>query len=94
MLANGCGFIGGFGRMGGYNMMGGGWLMMLVPVLLIGLAIYAFMKMSQNNSTNNTGNTSNTNVNNSDALNILNKRYAQGDISEEEYIKKKNILKN
>lgn len=91
MLANGCGFISGFGRFNGYNMMGGGWLMMLIPVLLIGLAIYAFMKMSQNNSTHNTGNTT---VNNNDALNILNKRYAQGDISEEEYIRKKNILKD
>lgn len=86
MLAYGCGILNGFGR---YNMMGGGWLMMLVPVLFIGLAIYAFMKISQNNSNNKTHNNSNN-----DALNILNKRYAQGEISEEEYIQKKNILKD
>ena len=92
MLAYGCGILNGFGR---YNMMGGGWLMMLVPVLLIGLVIYAVMKISQNNSNNNM-HTSNNNVHNTnnDALNILNKRYAQGEISEEEYIQKKNILKD
>lgn len=86
MLAYGCGFLNAYGR---YNMMGGGWLMMLLPVLLIGFAVYAIMRTSQNNSNNN----SHYNSNN-DALNILNKRYAQGEISEEEYIQKKNILKD
>lgn len=69
--------------------------MMLLPVLLIGLAVYAFMKISQNNSNKNMYNSNNNAHNsNNDALNILNKRYAQGEISEEEYIQKKNILKD
>lgn len=91
MLDYGCGFLNGYG---GYNMMGGGWLMMLLPVLLIGFAIYAFIKMSQNNSNTNMRNSDTYGYKNNEALNILNKRYAQGEISEEEYIQKKNILKD
>jgi putative membrane protein len=69
----------GYGMMGGYG---------VVSLLLIGLVIYAVVKLAQggheNNNTRNPGN---------NALNILNQRYASGEISEEEYKQKKKMLR-
>lgn len=71
----------------GYGMMGG--LGMIIPTILIGLVIYAVVKLSQhsggNNSSQRDGNA---------ALDILKQRYANGEISEEEYIQKKKILRD
>lgn len=69
--------------MSGYGMMAG--FGMFVPLLLIGLIIYIAFRLSNGNySIGNEGN---------DALDILNQRFAKGEISEEEYIQKKKILK-
>lgn len=69
----------------GYGMMGG--FGMIIPLILLVLIIYAVVKLSQNN--HKTYNQKGLN----DALDILNQRYARGEISEEEYNKKKNVLK-
>jgi putative membrane protein len=71
----------------GYGMMGG--FGFIIPLLLIGLIIYAVVKLlpggNRNYSNHRTEN---------DALDILNQRYAKGEISEEEYVKKKKILRD
>ncbi|WMM26164.1 SHOCT domain-containing protein [Tissierella sp. MB52-C2] len=71
----------------GYGMMGG--LGMIIPTILIGLVIYAVVKLSQNGGENN-----NNQKERNDALDILKLRYANGEISEEEYIQKKKILRD
>jgi putative membrane protein len=68
----------------GYGMMGG---FGLVPLILIGLVVYAVIKMSQGNHRGFS-----IHGNDNDALEILNRRYANGEISDEEYAKKKKIL--
>ena len=80
------GFLGsGYGQFGGYG--GGGMFLMMGFGFLIFLAliILAF-KLMKNNSH------SNFSLSNISALNILNDRYAKGEIDEEEYSKKKIIL--
>ncbi len=69
----------GYGMMGGYGM--------IIPLILIGVIIYAVVKLSQSShgSNNRGGN---------DALEILKQRYANGEISEEEYTQKKKILRD
>lgn len=71
----------------GYGMMGG--FGFIIPLLLIGLIIYAVVRLlpggNRNYSHHGTEN---------DALDILNQRYANGEISEEEYVKKKKILRD
>lgn len=76
----------GYGGFSGYNGFGGGPFMMIIPILLAGLIIYAIFKLlnlQKNNSSKD----------NSQALNILMERYASGEISEEEYINKKKLLR-
>ncbi|WP_434351793.1 SHOCT domain-containing protein [Trichococcus flocculiformis] len=73
----------------GYNMMGGwGIFMMIILVILIVIIVYAVMKLVQGGS--NAGTTSNSR---DEALEILNQRYAKGELSDEEYQQKKKILK-
>jgi len=75
------------------NMMGYGygigWFGMIIPLLLIALIIYAVVRLTQSSNGNNNG----KNIEN-DAFNILNQRYAKGEISEEEYIQKKKMLRD
>ncbi len=59
------------------------WLIPLVVLLVIALSIYMLNKNNNDNKTNKES-----------ALDILDKRYANGEIDEEEYLKKKKILKN
>lgn len=73
-----------YGLMGGFGMM-------IIPLLLVGLIIYAAVKFSQGNNNNNNYN---NNRGGSDALDILNQRYAKGEISEEEYVIKKKMLRD
>jgi putative membrane protein len=80
----GCGNFG-YGNLG-YGRIGGGPFMMIIPLLLIGLIIYALFKGLNQTKGNSTGE-------NSEALNILMERYALGEISEEEYLNKKKLLR-
>jgi putative membrane protein len=68
---NGCGFG------------GGGFAVMIVPLLLIGLAIYAVYKISANNGSTR---------NNDSSLEILNERFVNGEINEDEYKRKKALI--
>jgi putative membrane protein len=70
----------------GYGMMGG---FGLIPLILIGLIIFAVVKLTQSSNRNYINPTSNN-----DALDILNQRYANGEISDEEYTRKKKILRD
>lgn len=73
----------------GHNMMGGwGIFMVLTWVLLIVVIVYAVTKLVQ--GANNTTKSQNSR---NEALEILNQRYAQGELSDEEYQQKKKILK-
>ena len=69
----------------GYNMMGGWSGMMIIPIILIAVVMFFIYKQSQNNNIKDIGTRNN-------ALDILNERFARGEIDEEEYNNKKNIL--
>lgn len=69
----------------GYG-MNGGWFGMFIPIILIGIIVYAIYKITSNNTTSR--------ENGNRSLEILNERYAKGEISEEEYIQKKKIMKD
>lgn len=70
----------------GYGMMG---TFGVIQLILIGLIIYVVFRFLQSNHKNYSySRTENA------ALDILNQRYASGEISEEEYIKKKKILRD
>lgn len=72
----------------GYGMMGYGWglFMMTGVVVLTVLGIVALINYLQPSSKTN-------GRSNNNALNILNDRYARGEISEEEYNQKKIQIK-
>lgn len=74
-------FCSGFGFGGPY---GGGGFFMMIPMLLILLITVYFIHKAFNNNKNNS-----THIFSSKAMNILNERFAKGEISEEEYISKK-----
>lgn len=67
----------------GCGIGGGGFGMMLIPLLLIGLVIYALYKVVGNNS-------GMRNIDNS--MEILNERFVNGEISEDEYKRKKSLI--
>lgn len=69
----------------GYGMS---WFGMIIPLLLIGVIIYAAVRLTQDNSRSNSRKNDEGN-----ALNILSERFARGEISEEEYIQKKQLLR-
>ena len=71
----------------GYNMMGGWFGMMIIPVILIGVLIFLFYNKGHNNNAKDVGDSDNS-------LNILKERFTLGEINEEEYTNKKNILLN
>ena len=79
------GFSGyGYGGGGGmFLMMGFGFLIFLALIFLA----YKLMKGHSHLSSLN-----NSTFSNNSALNILNERFAKGEIDEEEYTKRKNIL--
>ena len=72
----------GWHMMEGWNMMGGGFFMGLFWILVIGVVVYLLVNFSkrQGPETKET------------PLDILKKRYAQGDISKEEYEQMKRDL--
>ena len=69
----------------GYSMMGGWFGMMIIPIILIGIVIFVVAKKGQNNNVNEIG-TRDT------SLNILSERFARGEINEDEYNHKRDIL--
>lgn len=70
----------------GYGGIGGGPFMMIIPIILIGIAAYMILKPFNHPRYSDTRD-------NSEALNILMERYALGEISEEEYLNKKKLLR-
>ena len=62
--------------------------MMLFPIILIVILIFVFMNPS------NRGNYVSFKRDENNALDILDKRYANGEINEEEYLKRRSILKD
>jgi putative membrane protein len=64
-----------------YGTWGGGWLMIFWIVLVIALIFFFVIYSRQSNQRRNKS-----------ALDILNERYARGEIDEEEYEKKKKNL--
>ena len=69
----------------GYNMMGGWFGVMIIPIILIGVVIFLFFRKGQNNTTNDM-------VGRDNSLDILNERFARGEINEDEYNQRKNVL--
>ncbi|WP_051531283.1 SHOCT domain-containing protein [Clostridiisalibacter paucivorans] len=69
----------------GYHMMGGG----LIGFLIIGLVIYFIINMGRNNFHCGGGH---TNHRRKEPIDILKERYAKGEVSEEEYNRKRNKL--
>ena len=70
-----------------FDMYGGGWFGWLIPIVLIGIVILAVYMIVKNNRNNNQK-ASNR------ALDILNERFAKGEIDEEEYNRRRDHLKD
>lgn len=68
-----------------YNFCGGGLYMMLIPLLLIAVIVYAVFKLNEPGS----GVVRNGR---DDAFRILDERFARGEINEAEYQQKKSLL--
>ncbi len=91
----GCDWFG-FGPGGGYmhngfmggGLMGGGIFGMFINILIIALIAYLIFKLVQNLG----GSTGNRGKSSRDSVQILRERYARGDIDEDEYLKRKEIL--
>ena len=66
-------------------MMGGWFGMMIIPIILIGVVIYIIYNQNQKNNDKDNGL-------NDNSLDILNGRYARGEINEKKYNAKKNII--
>lgn len=84
MIKNMRGEIDMMGR--GYGISGGWFGMMLIPLTIIGVIIYAAVKLSNNN--NHGGNQRQYDK----SIEVLNERFAKGEITEEEYSRKKEML--
>lgn len=69
-------------------MNGPGIFMMLFWIILLGLLIYWLYRLF----TNKTKKTNNQTQQGDEAINILKEKFARGEISEEEYERRKNIL--
>lgn len=69
----------------GYNMMGGWFGMMIIPIILIAAVIYVIYNKGQKYNGKDIEFKDNS-------IDILNERFARGEINEEEYNTKKNVL--
>lgn len=80
----------------GQEMMGYGWfgfVWMFIAIILIVAVVFLIVKVMQNNQQNNQQKQSHTKKKENNALNILQERYAKGELTDEEYEHKKNVLK-
>ncbi len=75
--------------MGYYGMMGGGGIF---GILILGLVVFLAIRLYNNSNGFSTRNNSYTRKN--DPLETLKEKYAEGEISEEEYERKRKILKD
>lgn len=82
MFCRGFGYYGNPGYFGGYGNGGGMFIMMGFGFLIFIILVYLAYKLIKTNS-------SQFSLNSNSALNILNERYAKGEINEEEYNKMK-----
>ena len=78
----------------GNGVIGNGMIIFIV-VLVILVGVYFIVKLSTNSNDKRHINSENNSINNisRNALNILDERYARGEISEEEYAHKKEQLR-
>lgn len=72
----------------GYGAGYGGMCMILIPIVLVAIIVYAILKLTGHSNINSHYN----NIRNNGALDILNERFARGEITEEEHKQKKNII--
>ena len=76
-----------------HGVMGGYWIMMFIFIVLVVLAVYLFMDARNDKSHSGKGSGSDGDRNpEAGALEILNERFAKGEIDEEEYQSKKKML--
>lgn len=85
-----------FYRFGGLShrmVWGGGIFMIIGGLILLGLLIYGIVILTRGRHTNQPVTNSIVQQDIGNALNILNERYARGEVSEEEYARKKTELR-
>ncbi len=72
----------------GYGVGYGGMFMMVIPIVLVAIIVYAIYKLIGHSSNNGHYN----NKRGNSALDILNERFARGEITEEEYNQKRDMI--
>ncbi len=78
-----------------HGMLGGQWLMMFIFIILAVVAVYLIMDTKNNRGDRDSGRGYPRERNGEErALEILNERFAKGEIDEEEYQSKKRALQN
>ncbi|MGV8980616.1 hypothetical protein [Clostridium sp.] len=70
----------------GYSMMGGLFGMMIIPIIIIGIVVFLISSQFSNIDIKDIKAGDNS-------LDVLNERFARGEINEDEYYNKKNILR-
>ena len=75
----------GYGNRYGYNMMGGQFGFMIICLIIMGIVIFVIYKLLKNNNISDIGDRDKS-------LDILNERFARGEINEDEYNQRKNVL--
>lgn len=90
MMRYGFWALGGMCRHMGF---GGGLFMMFGGLLLIGLLIYGIVLLTGKKNSSQTGAHAAPTQDIGNAMNILNERYARGEIDEDEYARKKAELR-
>ncbi|MBU3160356.1 SHOCT domain-containing protein [Clostridium frigoris] len=68
-------------------MMGGWFGMMIIPIIIIGIIVFMVYKPMQNNNGKDIGGRDNS-------MDILSERFARGEINEDEYNHKKDLILN